>query len=541
MRQSTSPSIDTLAAEDRVHLRVCADVLWPQRQALALEWARRQVERTPEDFAYSDALAVLAQLNEGILSLVLTHVREDDLASLYDTYYASMCQLVEADLQLLPASSRISLRSLQSSAAISLAVIEEHLGPDRVREMLAYTKLAGQLLMVGTQAYSDCREVYLRRAGETGRRKDEFLATLSHELRNPLAPIRNAVGVLNQIEVAEPTLQWARELIDRQVGHLTRLVDDLLDVSRIAQGKMQLKTEVVELANVVARALETSQPLIDARRHELSVALPSVPVRLEADPVRLAQVVANLLNNAAKYTERGGRIWLLVTREGGEAVLRVRDTGVGIPSDMLAHVFDLFTQVNPAVGHSQGGLGIGLQVVRGIVELHGGRVEAHSPGPDRGSEFVVYLPILSAGAASPGARPAEPALRRGTPARRVLVVDDNIDTANSLAFLMKAKGNEVHTAYDGPTALELARLHHPDAVFLDLGMPLMDGHEVARRLRAQAELEGMLLVAVSGHGLPEDRRRCRESGFDYHLVKPVDPEALLTVLAHTRERADSGF
>ncbi len=381
---------------------------------------------------------------------------------------------------------------------------------------------------------------------EADRRKDEFLAMLAHELRNPLAPIRNAVQVLRLLGPASPKQNWAQDVMDRQVQQLTRLVDDLLDVSRITRGKVKLQKEAVDLATVVGRAVETSRPLIESRRHQCVVNLAPEPIWLQADPTRLAQVLANLLNNAAKYTAEGGRVLLTTTREGHEAVIKVRDTGMGIPAEMLPHVFDLFTQGERALDRSQGGLGIGLTLVRSLVELHGGSVQAFSAGPDQGSEFVVRLPVLPrfqarSPARSPARFPARSASKGGatrkrsaSARRRVLVVEDNADAAMSLALLLQFEGHEVRMAHDGPAALELARTFGPEVVLLDIGLPGLDGYEVARRLREDFK-ETVLLVAQTGYGQDEDRRRSQEAGFDHHLVKPVDPHALMVLLDQFEE------
>jgi PAS domain S-box-containing protein len=366
---------------------------------------------------------------------------------------------------------------------------------------------------------------------EADRRKDEFLAMLSHELRNPLAPIRNALHLISLPGAPAETAARAREVLGRQVQHLVRLVDDLLDVSRVMRGRIELRKEPVELASVVARAVETAQPLIDAAGHQLAVSLPAEPLRVEGDLVRLAQVVANLLNNAAKYTERGGRVTLRVGPADGMAMLSVKDTGIGIAPELLPHVFDLFVQADQSLARSQGGLGIGLTLVRSLTELHGGSVQARSEGPGRGSEFIIRLPLLSGqtAAAPPpetdGGAAARPA------GRRILVVDDNVDAAESLAALLRLTGHEVWTAYDGPAALDAARTRRPDTVLLDIGLPGLSGYDVARRLRTEPGLEQALLVAVTGWGQDEDRRRAREAGFDHHLTKPVEPVALEALLA----------
>ncbi|MES1243536.1 MAG: ATP-binding protein [Acidobacteriota bacterium] len=383
-----------------------------------------------------------------------------------------------------------------------------------------------------------------RRADELAgseRRKDQFLAMLAHELRNPLAPIRNAVELMRQVETGDPSFQPAREMVERQVKHLARLVDDLLDVSRINQGSIRLRKETVDLGTVVQRAVEATRPLIDSRGHELTVRLPTDPVRLEADPARLEQVIANLLNNAAKYTMPGGHLQVLAAQEGNqqsnqegtEAVVRVRDNGIGVPPDVLDRVFEPFVQSEGSLARSEGGLGIGLTLVRSLVEMHGGTVEAHSPGLGQGSEFVVRLPARAA-VGKPAPLPAVPKPEDPFPARglRVLVVEDNVDAAESLAALLRLWGHEVRVVHDGLDAIEAARRQHPEVVLLDIGLPGLDGYQVAKRLREDAELDGALLVAMTGYGQPDDRRRSREAGIHHHFVKPVEPFVLRTLLAN---------
>ncbi|WP_170319375.1 GAF domain-containing protein [Polyangium spumosum] len=357
---------------------------------------------------------------------------------------------------------------------------------------------------------------------EQDRRKDEFLATLAHELRNPLAPIRTGLSLL-QMARDEGQGRRVREMMERQVGHMVRMVDDLLDVSRITRGKVELRKERVELAVVLESALETSRPLIEAAGHVFLVSLPDEPLWLSADPTRLSQILANLLNNAAKYTPAGGRIRLAAAREGAQMVVRVEDTGVGIPADMLPKVFDMFTQVGRSIERAQGGLGIGLTLVRRLVELHGGTVEATSEGPSRGSMFTVRLP-LGAAEETPAANGPSGGLPTSGAAKglKVLVVDDNVDGAESLAELLKLSGHETEVAHTGPAALVAARTFEPDVVFLDIGLPGMTGYEVARRLRAEEALGQVVLVALTGWGTEEDRRQAREAGFDHHLTKPVD-------------------
>ncbi len=366
---------------------------------------------------------------------------------------------------------------------------------------------------------------------ETDRRKNEFLATLAHELRNPLAPIRNTLHLMKQADGDGP-MEEERAMAERQVVHLTRLIDDLMDVARISRGKIELQKEVVDLATVVSQAVETARPQIVERRHDLSVAMPLGPIRLEADPTRLEQVLWNLLNNSAKYSPPGGKIALTVEPGAGEVVLRVRDEGIGIAPGMLPHIFDMFVQVGDHKDHAQGGLGIGLSLVRTLVEMHGGSIAAHSQGPGTGSEFVVRLPVLAptreAGKAADRHRGGA---GTGPPRRRILVVDDNIDAARSLARLLsRLYGQEVQVAHDGPEALEKAGEFRPEVVLLDIGLPGMSGYQVAERLRGRPEFESTLIVALTGWGQEDDRRRSVESGIDRHLVKPVKPEDILDLL-----------
>jgi PAS domain S-box-containing protein len=367
---------------------------------------------------------------------------------------------------------------------------------------------------------------------EADRRKDEFLAMLAHELRNPLAPVSNALQILKLPGVDPAAAERARGMMERQVEHLVRLVDDLLDLSRIMRGKIELRRGPVELSAVVARAVETAQPVVEAEGHRLAVALPAAPLWLDGDLVRLAQVVGNLINNAAKYTERGGKIRVTAAREGNEAVLRVRDTGIGIAPDLLPRIFDMFVQAERRTRDARGGLGIGLTLVRRLVEMHGGSVVAHSEGPGTGSEFVVRLPLLPRPAGGQTVPQAVGRRDGAAPApRRILVVDDSADAADSLAMMLRLDGHDVRVAHDGPRSLELAAADPPDVALLDIGMPGMDGYELARRFRADPALRDVLLVAVTGWGQEEDRRRTKEAGFDHHLVKPVETGVLETLLA----------
>jgi two-component system CheB/CheR fusion protein len=362
---------------------------------------------------------------------------------------------------------------------------------------------------------------------EADRRKDEFLAMLAHELRNPLSSLATALHIL-RLDGADRARAVA--LAERQVKQLARLVDDLLDVSRITQGKIALRTEAVAVADVVHRAIETTRPEIDVRGHTLTVTLPSEPVLLEADPVRLAQVLANLLGNAAKYTPHGGAIAVTVEECGDEVLIRVRDTGAGLSADLLPRVFDLFVQGETSLDRSRGGLGIGLTIVHQLVRLHGGRVEARSDGPGRGSEFIVRLPARRPSEAAGGPQPGGSSLALDG-ARRVLIVEDNRDAAEGLATLLEAWGHEVRVAHDATAAIELLAAAPADIVVSDLGLPGIDGYELARKIRDGMREPAPVLVALSGYGRPEDRRRALEAGFDDHLVKPPDIDALARCLA----------
>lgn len=377
---------------------------------------------------------------------------------------------------------------------------------------------------------------------EADRRKDEFLAMLAHELRNPLAPISNAVQLLRLVPSKDSILENSRDMIARQVTHLVRLVDDLLDVSRVSSGKIQLQKMALDLAAVVRQAVETSRPLIKSRRHHLTLALPPDPVRVEGDFVRLAQVVANLLNNAAKYTDEGGQIGLTVEKTvgrnetPGEALIRIRDNGRGIDPPALSSLFDLFYQVDRNLDRSDGGLGIGLALVKSLAEMHGGKVEARSEGRGKGSEFTVHLPLLrevppaapaAAGVPTPAVRPA-----------RILIVDDNRDSAESMALLLKMSGHEVWTAYDGEKAVAVAEEERPAVILLDIGLPGLNGYQACRAMRG-AGLTDCLVIAMTGYGQEEDRRLSQEAGFDAHLIKPVNPKTLMQLLAERAPASQS--
>lgn len=376
------------------------------------------------------------------------------------------------------------------------------------------------------------------RLEQINRTKDNFLALLGHELRNPLAPIQNSLVLLHEQGSVSERQQHLLSIIERQVGHMTRLVDDLLDVSRISRGKIELRKEALDLAEIVNRAIESTHVMFENRGHVLTVELPSTPVRMVADPARMVQILVNLLGNAAKYTEPGGRIWLTAQREDGAIAIRVRDNGLGIAPEMMTILFEPFSQLQCSLKSAQGGLGLGLALVRSLAELHGGGVEVRSEGLGKGSEFTVRLPLppvddLPAEAADEPPETQERGLR-------VLIVEDEPDAAASMAELVELWGHEVAVASDGPTALERAQAAPPEVVLLDIGLPGMDGFETARLLRERAGLGSALLVAVSGYGQSEDRQHSREAGIDYHFTKPIDLKALHELLSATSRRRPVG-
>ncbi len=413
-------------------------------------------------------------------------------------------------------------------------------GTERVVDLILapVTDEAGRVLFVaasGTDVTDRRRmEDALRQADQ---RKDEFLALLAHELRNPLAPLRNGLQVMRLAASDAGAVAQVRDMMERQLGHMVRLIDDLLDISRISRNKMELRRARVQLADVVSNALESARPAIEAGGHELTVSLPTEPVWLDADLTRLAQVFSNLLTNSAKYTEHGGRIWLTAERRGGEAVVSVRDTGIGIPAKALPRIFDMFSQLDRNVERASGGLGIGLALVKGLVEMHGGTVAAESPGEGQGSTFTVRLPAPRMAAqapsdAAPGADPLAPG-----PKRRILVVDDSRDSARSMARLLQIRGNEVRTAHDGMAAVETAEEFRPDVILMDVGMPRLSGYGATLQIREQPWGRSVLIIALTGWGQEGDRVRSREAGCDGHLVKPVnlpDLEKLLTELEASR-------
>jgi signal transduction histidine kinase len=421
----------------------------------------------------------------------------------------------------------------------------ENLKQARQRQELANQELAAQVAEKRSaqdalqKAYAGLEKRVEERTAELAkseealrladRRKDEFLAMLGHELRNPLAPIQNALHLLQRRDVSDSVVNWGREIIGRQVDHLTRLVDDLLDVSRIVHGKIKLRETVFDVATVINQAVEGSRPLIEARQQQLSVHLPEEPLWVKGDLVRLDQVISNLLNNAAKYSDCSRHISVDVQGSEHWVTVRIKDNGIGIPPEVLPYVFDLFAQADHKAARSEGGLGIGLTLVKRLVEMHGGSVEAYSEGLGHGSEFVVHLPRQACPRKETYMSPRHRAGGSERPVR-VLVVDDNRDAAESLAMLMSLEGHTVTTAFDGPTALAEAATFQPQVVLLDIGMPGMDGYEVARQLRSREATRSTVIVALTGYGQPEDRARAAEAGFTDHLTKPIVAEKLFTLV-----------
>jgi len=379
------------------------------------------------------------------------------------------------------------------------------------------------------------RENRLRLQGEAlaeaDRRKTEFLAMLAHELRNPLQPIRASVELLRQTKATLEQLQWARDVVDRQVNQLVRLVDDLLDASRISSGKLELRKDIVDFISIVSGAVESSRPLAERKNQRITLNLPSEPIYIDGDGVRLMQVVLNLLNNSVKYSPMGARISLAVEGREGNVVTRIRDEGMGIASADLSRIFEMFYQGQAKADDAQGGLGLGLALVRQLVDLHGGSVEAHSEGPGKGSEFVVRLPTLSRQHRAPQPDATVATVDHSAPSRRILVVDDNRDAAETLAMMLRLEGNEVDTAFDGEGAITATATFHPDVVLMDLGMPKLDGYEAARAIRRDAGGSEVVLIALTGWGGDMDRQLSQEAGFDRHLVKPVMPTELLALLS----------
>jgi PAS domain S-box-containing protein len=452
---------------------------------------------------------------------------------------------VEADPQFAPLRDvvrRAGFRAVQSTPLIGrdgspLGMLSTHFRSVHRPEEQDLRRL-DLYLRQATDFIERCRTEEAMR--DVDQRKNEFLATLAHELRNPLAPIRNAVQVLRFKGTPAPEVLWARDVIERQMQQMTRLIDDLMDISRITRDRLELRLERVELARVVQGAIEMCRPLLDGSLHQLVVDLPPEKLCLDADFTRLAQVFSNLLNNAVKYSDPGTRIVLTAKRQGGEAVVAVRDTGIGIPKEMLSRIFELFTQVDRSLEGSRGGLGIGLSLVKRLVEMHRGSVTAHSDGPGTGSEFTVRLPL----AVRPAQEPAPPAVAppavtpppAASARHRILIVDDNQDAALTTSTMLDMLGYETRTAPDGLAGLDLIDGFRPDVALLDIGMPKLNGHDLARRIRAHPQGKHVVLIAVTGWGQAEDRQRTADAGFDHHLVKPVDPAVLAALLARVSAR-----
>jgi signal transduction histidine kinase/ActR/RegA family two-component response regulator len=394
----------------------------------------------------------------------------------------------------------------------------------RVDERTAALAEQGEQLRVTVVALQQSEQALK----EADRRKDEFLATLAHELRNPLAPIRNSLEVMKRAGNDPEVIEKSRGTMDRQLTQMVRLVDDLIDVSRISRNRLALRRERVELATIVNNAVEACRPQIDAARHSLTIDLPSQPLVLHADAARLVQVIGNLLTNAAKYTEPGGRIALAARREGEEVAISVRDNGCGIPPELLPRAFEMFSQLDATLDRAQGGLGIGLTLVQRLVEMHEGTVTALSEGQGRGTEFIIRLPVLPAEV--PAKRQVESTSPSQSSRRKILVVDDNRDSATTLAMLLKITGNDLQTAHDGQEAVTKAEQFRPEVILLDLGMPIMDGYEACRAIRLHPWGQRMKIVALTGWGQESDRRQSREAGFDAHLVKPVEHAVLVKTL-----------
>lgn len=493
-------------------------------ERFALEWTE----------SYDEGLAALAQKKHDVCLLDYRLGSKTGLELLRDAAefrdHAPIILLtgqgqVEIDMQAMEAGAADFLTKDQLRAD-SLERAMRH-ALERHRDRLALNRL-NELLESRVEQRTRELETANQALREADRRKDEFLAVLAHELRNPLAPISNALGVLRQADDDVALFRQMHGTIERQLKQLVRLTEDLLEVSRISQGKIVLRMEPVEVASVIEQAVEAARPMIDERRQILTVHLPPQGLRVQADPARLAQVVGNLLNNASKFTGEKGRIELSVVRQEDRVLIAVRDDGIGIAADELERIFELFTQVDASLERSQTGLGIGLTLVRKLVQMHGGTVLARSAGRGHGSEFVITLPC----GVEDDARPAVPLSPAQTVSRRcVLVVDDNRDSATTMAMLLKLAGHDVATAFGGIEAIEQVHKMRPQVVLLDIGLPDINGYEVARRLRQASNGDSLMLVALTGWGQDEDRRRALEAGFDHHLLKPVEYATLTQLLA----------
>jgi signal transduction histidine kinase len=478
-----------------------------------------------DTFACTDIACLAGELEKGAAAILVEEEalvrRGDDLVAIVDE------QPPWSDLPILLLTRPGSDSSLVTWALSNLGNVTLLERPVRIA---ALTSAVHSALRARERQYQTRAHLMLQERAD--RRKDEFLATLAHELRNPLAPLRNAVHVLRLSgaeRVPGPALESALEMMDRQIDHLVRLVDDLMEVSRIKRGKIGLHKEVMDLRSAITSAAESCRPLFEEAHHVVTLRLPESPLMVKGDAVRLSQVFCNLLNNAARYTEPGGRITVEARGDDGEAIVSISDTGSGIEAAALPTLFDMFVQAGGGHGRDRSGLGIGLTLVRSLVEMHSGTVEAHSEGLGKGSKFTVYLPLARAVVRQPGGKGEAAGVVRGVP--RVLVLDDNQDAADSLGAVLEMLGAEVRVTHSGREALEQVDSFRPAAVFLDLGMPGMDGYEVASRIRSTPEMHRTRLIAVTGWGQEKDRRQTSAAGFDHHLVKPADISSLQAVLA----------
>jgi signal transduction histidine kinase len=524
-----SPEMALLALLDREFAAIVLDVRMPTMSGLELAALIRQRKRTQ---------------HVPILFLTAYHL---DHADIIRGYEAGAVDYLTKPINPVVLQSKIAVFAELYRKRRELADLNESLEKEIAEREEAQAALVraneelehrvAERTQALTKAHASAQESE-ERLRETDRRKDEFLAMLAHELRNPLAPLSNAVEILSLANSPDPRLEMAAGLIGRQVKQLTRLVDDLLDVSRISRGKLELRRQRIALEDVVQVAVETCQPMIQARNQQLTVTLPPSPVMLHADPARLTQSLMNLLNNSAKYTEPGGHIALEAVPDGNRIAIAIADDGIGIPADMLSRVFDIFVQLDQRLERTEGGLGVGLALVKNIVEMHGGTVRAASDGPGRGSRFTVELPIAKP---LPGEADRDAAVRRGTRAakQRILVAEDGPDAAESFRMLLTIMGHDVRVVSDGVQAVDAAREFRPDLIIMDLGMPRMNGYDAARAIRAGAGGSEPVIIALTGWGQPEDQRRSLEAGFDRHLTKPVDPNLLRSLLETTGKRSTS--
>jgi signal transduction histidine kinase len=484
----------------------------------------------------ADLPAIGGEIKNGAGAVLVTDeiMADRELRSLFDAL-ESQPSWSDIPIVVLSSAGADSAAARQAMALLGNVTVLER--PVRVTTLVSSLRTAIRATRRQYQIRDQLTELQRAEAQlrDIDRRKDEFLATLAHELRNPLAPMRNALQILRLKGSDRGAIEQVRGMMERQLGQMVRLIDDLLDVSRITRGRLELRKERVELAAVVRDAVDTARPHIEASGHTLDVSLPSEPVYLDADPVRLSQILSNLLNNAAKYTDRGGRIWIVGARRGDGVDLSVRDTGIGIPADSLSSIFEMFSQVDRSLEKSHGGLGIGLTLVKRLVEMHGGSVAARSDGVGKGAEFIVHLPI----ARVPDlAQEEREALRPPSALRcRILVADDNSDAAESMGTLLRFMGNEVRIVRDGVQAVEEAAAFRPDLILLDIGMPRMNGYEAARQIREQHWGKDMYLVAISGWGQDEDKRRATDAGFDRHVTKPVEFAHLEQLIAELHQSA----